>query len=163
MITVLLIDDPLIIRVDFQHILEQNGDISVIAQACDAETGYGTFVSHAPDVCVTDISMPGAAGLEFMRKILVCNYQAKVLIFSMHDSETQREFEIFCLLAEGRSLIDCSHVLSISLKTVGNNQTKIKEKLDVSTLAALVHMAVRNGVKINHETLSSEQSSIFEL
>jgi len=76
MITVLLIDDPPIIRVDFQHILEQNGDIRVIAQACDAETGYGTFVSHAPDVSVTDISMPGAAGLEFMRKILVCNYQA---------------------------------------------------------------------------------------
>ena len=207
MISVLLVDDHPIVRVGYQRLLEQAGDICVIAQAGEAETAYAAFIVNIPDVCITDLSLPGAGGLELMRKILARNCQAKVLIFSMYDSEelvrramlggacgfvsknaspdnlveavrtayggrrylsddlspnllkcsisheavrisslTSREFEIFRLLAEGSSLIECSNILSLSLKTVGNNQTQIKEKLEVSTLAALVHMAVRNGV-----------------
>jgi DNA-binding NarL/FixJ family response regulator len=207
MINVLLVDDHPIVRVGYQRLLEQSGDIGVIAQAGEAETAYAAFVAHLPDVCITDLSLPGTGGLELMRKILVRNCQAKVLIFSMYDSEelirramlggacgfvsknaspdslvdavrtiyggkrylsdglspallkcsvsheamrisslTPREFEIFCLLAEGRSLSECSNILSLSLKTVSNNQTQIKEKLEVSTMAALVHMAVRNGI-----------------
>ena len=61
-------------------------------------------------------------------------------------SLSQREFEIFRLLADGRSLAECAQVLNLSLKTIANNQTHIKEKLDVSTSAALVHLALRNGL-----------------
>lgn len=59
-----------------------------------------------------------------------------------------REFEIFRLLAEGRSAIDCATLLNVSTKTVANNQTRIKEKLGVKTLAELVHLAQRNQVPL---------------
>ena len=55
-----------------------------------------------------------------------------------------REMEIWRLLAQGCSAAECAERLSISLKTVANNQTQIKEKLGVTNAAALVHLAQRH-------------------
>ena len=57
-----------------------------------------------------------------------------------------REFEIFRLLAQGHSPKECADTLKLSAKTVSNHQTVIKEKLGISTSAALVHLAMRHGV-----------------
>ena len=57
-----------------------------------------------------------------------------------------KEFEVFRLIAEGRSLADIAAALSLSQKTVANYQALIKEKLNATTTAALVHIALRNGV-----------------
>ncbi|HEY9192652.1 MAG TPA: response regulator transcription factor [Methyloversatilis sp.] len=57
-----------------------------------------------------------------------------------------REFEVFRLLAQGRSASECANLLNLSQKTVANYQALIKEKLGVGTSAALVHLALRLGV-----------------
>lgn len=54
-----------------------------------------------------------------------------------------REIEIWRLLAQGCSPAECAKRLNISLKTVSNNQTQIKEKLGVTNTVALVHLAQR--------------------
>ena len=58
---------------------------------------------------------------------------------------TTREFEIFCLLAEGSTVAEIAKRLALSSKTVANYSTQIKSKLDVSTVAELVRIAIRNG------------------
>jgi len=55
-----------------------------------------------------------------------------------------REFEIFRLLAEGHSAAECAQALNLSTKTVSNHQSVIKEKLGVTTSAALAHLAIRH-------------------
>jgi DNA-binding NarL/FixJ family response regulator len=55
-----------------------------------------------------------------------------------------RELEIWRLLAMGNSNAECAQLLNLSLKTVANNQTQIKEKLAVNNTAALVHLAQRH-------------------
>ena len=57
-----------------------------------------------------------------------------------------REFEIFCLLAEGLNTSEISKRLSISYKTVANYSTQIKNKLEVNTVAELVRMAIRYNI-----------------
>ncbi|HKW84723.1 MAG TPA: response regulator transcription factor [Burkholderiaceae bacterium] len=57
-----------------------------------------------------------------------------------------REFEIFRLLAQGQTPTECAEALKLSPKTVSNHQTMIKEKLGVSTSAALAHLAIRHRV-----------------
>jgi len=57
-----------------------------------------------------------------------------------------REFEIFRLLAQGHSLAECAQALKLSPKTVSNHQTTIKDKLGVTTSAALAHLAIRHRV-----------------
>ena len=61
-------------------------------------------------------------------------------------SLTAREFEIFRLLAQGKSVAECAEAMHLSQKTISNNQTQIKEKLQVATLAAMVHLAQRHHV-----------------
>lgn len=61
-------------------------------------------------------------------------------------SLSPREFEIFRLLASGQSAQQCARELNLSAKTVANHQSTIKDKLGVTTSAALAHLALRHGV-----------------
>ncbi|MBX3605235.1 MAG: response regulator transcription factor [Piscinibacter sp.] len=61
-------------------------------------------------------------------------------------SLSEREFEVFRLLAQGQSPAQCAGALGLSAKTVSNHQTVIKEKLGVATSAALAHLAIRHGL-----------------
>jgi two-component system invasion response regulator UvrY len=62
------------------------------------------------------------------------------------DVLSQREFEVFRLLAEGKSVNEIAEVLNLSPKTVGTHHTNIKQKLDVSNSAELARLAIRSGV-----------------
>lgn len=61
-------------------------------------------------------------------------------------SLSRREFQIFCKFAEGHSVQEIADELSLSIKTVANYQTQIKEKLGISSTAELVKLAIANGV-----------------
>jgi len=62
------------------------------------------------------------------------------------DTLSQREFEIFRLLAEGKTVNDIAVTLNLSPKTVGTHHTSIKQKLDVSNSAELARLAIRMGL-----------------
>lgn len=57
-----------------------------------------------------------------------------------------REFEIFCMLAEGLNTSEIAKRLSLSYKTVANYSTQIKSKLDVTTVADIARLAIRYNV-----------------
>ncbi len=57
-----------------------------------------------------------------------------------------REFEVFCLLAEGLKVNDISERLCLSNKTVANYSTQVKSKLDTNTTAELARLAIRHGL-----------------
>ncbi|MBE7377068.1 response regulator [Pseudomonas lopnurensis] len=59
---------------------------------------------------------------------------------------TQREFEIFVMLAKGTPARQIAEQLCISGKTVSNYLTLLKNKLQVSSQAELVHLAIDTGV-----------------
>jgi two-component system invasion response regulator UvrY len=62
------------------------------------------------------------------------------------DTLSQREFEVFRLLAEGKTVNEIADILSLSPKTVGTHHTSIKQKLDVSNSAELARLAIRSGI-----------------
>ena len=57
-----------------------------------------------------------------------------------------REFEIFCMLAEGLNTSEIAKRLSLSYKTVANYSTQIKNKLEVSTVADIARIAIRYNI-----------------
>lgn len=59
---------------------------------------------------------------------------------------TPRELDIWRLLALGHTPAHCAEILQLSIKTIANYQTLIKDKLGVDTSTALVHLAQRNGI-----------------
>ena len=63
-----------------------------------------------------------------------------------------REFQIFCLLADGKNTNDISKLLNISYKTAANYSSQIKNKLHASTIADIAKIAIRP-VSYTHLTL----------
>ena len=206
-INVLLVDDHAVVRAGFKTLLENQGDIDVIAEAESGESACRLFIERDPDIVIMDLSLPGIGGLEAIRRIVSRQRDAKVLVFSMHEDTafveqalqagargyigkssapvvlveavrqiangniyidpdiaqrlafqktkggdspfealSTREFEIFCLLAEGLSVNTVADRLSLSYKTVANYTTQIKSKLEVGTPAELARLAIRHGI-----------------
>lgn len=63
-----------------------------------------------------------------------------------HELLSQREFQVFQLIASGRSVSDIASMLHISAKTVSTYRTRIMEKTGFRTNADLIAYAVRNGL-----------------
>jgi len=59
---------------------------------------------------------------------------------------TPREFEVFCLLADSKSVNDIAKLLNLSPKTVGHHCTHIKNKLGIPDIAGLTRLAIRLGL-----------------
>ena len=82
---ILLVDDHAVVRAGFKTLLENQGDLSVIAEAESGEAACRQFIEHAPDVVIMDLSMPGVGGIEAIRRIVSRQSDARVLVFSMHE------------------------------------------------------------------------------
>jgi len=62
------------------------------------------------------------------------------------DCLSEREFEIFRLLAEGHTVVNISEDLHLSPKTVSNHRTHIMHKLQATNIVELTRLAIRNGL-----------------
>jgi DNA-binding NarL/FixJ family response regulator len=87
-ITVLLVDDHSLVRRGFRRILEDDPDITVVAEAADGTEAIRLTQELHPRVIVMDCAMPGMNGLQATRKILQREPQALVLMLSMHPEDT---------------------------------------------------------------------------
>lgn len=64
---------------------------------------------------------------------------------------SSREFDVFCLLAEGFNLQIISEHLGISQKTVSNCQTQLKLKLAIKDRKDMSDFAKRHGLIVNND------------
>jgi len=63
---------------------------------------------------------------------------------SPHEKLSDREFQILCLIASGKSLKEIGEALCISGKTVSSYRARILEKMNMKTNADLVGYALKN-------------------
>jgi DNA-binding NarL/FixJ family response regulator len=85
MIKVLLADDHSIVRAGLRRIVEDSGDMEVIAEAADGREAIKLVRKKLPDVAVIDISMPGLDGLEVLSQLHTHYPQLPILILTMHE------------------------------------------------------------------------------
>jgi two-component system invasion response regulator UvrY len=84
-VTVLLVDDHAVVREGYRRLLERCPSIQVVGEASDAQSAYIAFLEHRPQVTVMDIALPGASGIDALRRIRARAPQAQVLMFSMYE------------------------------------------------------------------------------
>ncbi len=61
-----------------------------------------------------------------------------------HESLSDREFEVMCLIASGKSVGEIAELLSLSDKTVSTYRARVLEKMGMKTNAELTRYAIRN-------------------
>lgn len=63
---------------------------------------------------------------------------------SPHENLSDREFEVFVLLAQGMPVKDIADKLFISAKTVHTYRSRILDKMQMKSTAELIHYAIQN-------------------
>jgi DNA-binding NarL/FixJ family response regulator len=129
-----------------------HSDEAYITQALQAgATGYLLKDSADTDLirAVEDV----AAGRSFLSpavaRVMLDDYVRHLAtkgVVDRYDALSEREREIFQLVAEGHSNKEIADILSISPATVETHRAHILQKLDLHNTAEVVLYAVRRGV-----------------
>lgn len=205
---ILLVDDHPLMRGGLAQLIERQADLLVAGEAGHPAEALALLGRTEVDLLLTDITMPGRSGLDFIKDVLAFHPALPVLVLSMHDETiyaervlragargyvmkeagaeallsairqvlrgeihvsanvsariveaasgrrprgssspigklSDREFEVFQLVGQGRNTREIAVQLGLSPKTVDVHRANIRQKLGLPDLTALVRHAVR--------------------
>ena len=86
-IKILISDDHVVVRAGTRQILEQETDITIVAEAGDGEEAVRLAGTFKPDVAIMDIAMPKLDGIEATRQIKAQYPSIAVLILTAYDDD----------------------------------------------------------------------------
>lgn len=131
-------------------ILTMNQEDEVAMRAL--KTGAAGFLTKesVPEELINAVNKINAGGR------YISHSMAEMIAFSMekstgkapHESLSDREFQVLCLIASGNSLKEISRDLCISVKTVSTYRTRIIEKLKVHSNVDITHYAIKHRIII---------------
>ncbi len=206
MIRVLIADDHAIIRHGLKQIVEESGEMRVVAEADCGINALRKIREIECDVVLLDISMPDMSGIDVLKQIHAEKPQLPILILSIysedqyatrlikagaagymtkesapsevvkallrvaggkkyispsvaeilandlgaaderlpHQNLSDREYQIFLLLASAKAVSEIADILALSVKTVSTYRSRILEKMRLKNNAELMRYAVDN-------------------
>jgi len=134
-VSILLVDDHAVVRAGYRHLLETQGGFRQVLEAENAQDAYAVCQKELPGLVICDISMPEPVGLSLIQRILGRWPEAKILMFTMHNSI---ELARACLEAGAKGYVTKSSRPEVLLRAIGevlNGRTFISA--DLSRLMAL--------------------------
>jgi signal transduction histidine kinase/ActR/RegA family two-component response regulator len=88
---VLVVDDHPLMREAVRHLVEDQADMAVIAEASDGQTSVQLARDMMPDVIIMDVNLPGLNGIDATREIKRERPNSVVIGLSMHEDERMAE------------------------------------------------------------------------
>jgi two-component system response regulator NreC len=133
-------------------VLSMHADEAYVTQILRAgATGY--LLKDSADVDLIQAVGAVARGTSFfspaIARVMLDDYVQKLAekgVTDRYESLSEREREIFQLIAEGKANKEIAALLTISPSTVETHRARIMEKLDLHSAAEIVLYAVRRGV-----------------
>lgn len=80
---ILLVDDHMVVRNGLRNLLVSASDVEI----CEAATGREALQrlrQDRPHLVLLDLNLPGMGGLELLRRMLIEDKSARILVLSMH-------------------------------------------------------------------------------
>ena len=84
-IKVILVDDHHIVLDGLESLLQQEPEFQVLASLHSGEEVLEMLKSQQPNILLTDFSLPGISGIDFVRQVKKLYPQVKIIVLSMHD------------------------------------------------------------------------------
>lgn len=88
MLRILLADDHDLTRAGLRYLIEKQKDWSVCGEASNGRMAVELAEQLRPDVAILDMTMPELNGVEATRQILKKIPQARILLYTMHETES---------------------------------------------------------------------------
>ena len=206
MIRILIADDHAIVRRGLKQIIEDSGEMRVVAEAGSGIDALRKIREIDCDVVLLDISMPDMSGIDVLKQIHAEKPQLPILILSIYPEDqyatrlikagaagymtkesapaevvkallhvaggkkyispavaemladefgkdeeklphqilSDREYQIFLLLASAKTVSEIADTLALSVKTVSTYRSRILEKMRLGNNAELMRYAIDN-------------------
>ena len=108
-------------------------------------SGYLTKAS-APDLLVKAIRKVHGGGKYISTSL------AEKIAFALdsdanqlpHEALSDREYQVLCMIASGKTVTDIAEEIRLSVKTVSTYRTRLLEKMQMKSNAELTHYAIRH-------------------
>ena len=111
------------IRAGAAGYLTKEGASSELVAAIRKVAGGGAYISSAVAEQLALGAMPGAKG-------------------PLHSALSDREFQVFRMLAEGKSVTDIATRLNLSVKTVSTHKANLMQKMNMRNTGELIRYAI---------------------
>lgn len=83
-ISVLIVEDHLMVREGCRMVIELEKDIEVVGEACNGREAISQAMELRPDVILMDIAMSGLNGLEATRQLMKALPKTRIIILTAH-------------------------------------------------------------------------------
>jgi two-component system, NarL family, invasion response regulator UvrY len=80
---ILIIDDHTVVREGLRRLLSPLRDIS-IQEATSPRDALIAFREDRPELVLLDLNLPNSSGLELLKRLILEDKEARILVFSMH-------------------------------------------------------------------------------
>ena len=161
-IKILLADDHKLLREGLRALIEEQQNMTVIAEAENGRSAVQLSARLSPDIIVMDISMPGLNGIDATRRITAELPGVKVIALSMH---ADRNFvvEMFKAGAMGYLLKDCAfEELIRAINTVVANKAYLSAKLSDTMIKDYVNLFPGKNLSV-FSALTNREREILQL
>jgi two-component system, NarL family, response regulator NreC len=162
-IRVLLADDHTLMRRGLRLIVEQQPDLSVVAEAEDGRQAVAQTASLRPEVAVLDIGMPNLNGIEAAKQITDGESGTAVVILSMHADET---YILRALKAGARGYLlkdSAESDLVRAIRSVAEGKSFFSPTVSKVLLEDYVKKLQRTGSEDSYDLLTPREREILQL
>jgi two-component system NarL family response regulator len=136
-IRILIAEDHLIARVGLATILNEQPDMTVVAEAINGQQALALFRQHRPDVILMDVRMPIMNGLDAVQAIRAEYPNARIVILSIY-SRDEDIHRAFVLGVQAYLKKDVQHdELILAIRAVHAGQTYLPAPIAASLAAQL--------------------------
>jgi DNA-binding NarL/FixJ family response regulator len=88
---ILLVDDHPFMRAGLGQLIDRQADLVVCGEAGNPVEAFQQLTRTSPDLVLTDLTMPGRSGLEFIKDLRAAHPAVAILVISMHDEGVYAE------------------------------------------------------------------------
>jgi two-component system invasion response regulator UvrY len=193
---ILIADDHPVVNRGLRQLVGEQADLEVVGEAATADELLGLVPTADADLIVLDLSLPGARGLDLLRRLRTEHPDVPVLVLSIypeepyamrvlksgasgyvekgtaadelvdairtvasgrrylsstlaerllgaaemseerrppHETLSEREFQVLCRIAGGRTISEIAEELALSVKTVSTYRARLLGKMSLRT------------------------------
>ncbi|MCA9972924.1 MAG: response regulator transcription factor [Anaerolineales bacterium] len=162
MIRIIIAEDHNLVRQGIRALLEQSGEVQVIAEAATGQEAVQLAEKHEPDVVVMDLSMPRLDGAQAAERILDRKLRTQIIILSMHADTTMVQ-QLLRRGVKGYLLKDAvTEELMLAVRSVSQGKMFLSPTISDSVMTMLLSPPDADAVSVA-DLLTPREREVLQL